>query len=140
VTNDELDAIEARANAATEGPWEHRPVKERDGTLVLTYPEIIFLPNNTVVARTYAWGNREAPRSAADKWQEAAGTAEFIAAARTDVPALVAEVRRLQEAMTLASADLRHLYRNVFLAGAKGWDLELVARAIRRLEKAKDAP
>lgn len=55
MTDEELKAIEARANAATPGPW--------------------------MKGVTYDHGRN----------------AEFIAASRTDVPALAAEVRRLKE-------------------------------------------
>lgn len=68
--NDEtLDAIEACANAATPGPWEH------GGNDGLVWPERV--------------GD---PVSASTEPEDA----DFIAAARTDVPALVAEVRRLR--------------------------------------------
>jgi hypothetical protein len=59
VTDDELDVIGARANAATPGPW--------------TWPD---------------WDDCSE--------QEADANNEFIAHAREDVPALVAEVRRLR--------------------------------------------
>jgi hypothetical protein len=68
-----LDAIEARANAATKGPWDlHRKgilagVTDPDGDGYIAEPPL--------------------------RWTDA----EFIAAARQDVPALVAEVRRLSQ-------------------------------------------
>ena len=62
----DLDAIEARANAATEGPWEYSGLtlwgRDNLGLIKATTPE----------DRT------------------------FTAAARTDVPALVARVRELE--------------------------------------------
>lgn len=69
----DLDAIEARANAATEGPWTAYP----DG-FVWTKQPILGDPVSGSV-------------ELAD--------AQFIAAARQDVPALVAEVRRLRAAL-----------------------------------------
>lgn len=76
----DLDAIEARANAATPGPW-------RVGA---TYdPEI-----NVDV--TNADGNLVGPKDE-----------DFIAAAREDVPALVAEVRRLRAALAMSNADVQ---------------------------------
>lgn len=66
----DLDAIEARAGAATEGPWEII-----GGNEWLTGVEVgIGSPCGIQIA-----------------------DAEFIAAARTDVPALVAEAIRLRE-------------------------------------------
>jgi hypothetical protein len=66
----DLDAIEARANAATEGPWVAHP----DGLVWTERP----IPGDPVSGSTEV------------------EDAEFIAAARADVPALVAEVRRLR--------------------------------------------
>jgi hypothetical protein len=71
----DLDAIEARANAATPGPWDFY---EEGSTMfvscgVTQYGEALYLAGDIE--------NRE--------------DATFIAAARSDVPALVAEVRRL---------------------------------------------
>ncbi|MEU7771250.1 hypothetical protein AB0C44_07980 [Micromonospora taraxaci] len=64
----DLDAIEARATAATAGPW----TTGEDG---LVWPPQMGDPVSGSV------------------WLP---DAEFIAAARTDVPSLVAEVRRLR--------------------------------------------
>lgn len=66
----DLDAIEARVNAATAGPWQH------DGNDGLVWPPRIGDPVS---------GSNEM------------ADADFIAAARTDVPALVAEIKRLRE-------------------------------------------
>lgn len=75
ITDDELDRLEALAQAATPGPWERRfhdqnEVETRDGIRVATFNE----------ARRDTWHN-----------------ARFISAARAAVPALVAEVRRLRD-------------------------------------------
>jgi hypothetical protein len=77
MTDLDLDAIEARVNAAADGPW----VAER-GARPTQWPK-------DYVARPLR--NRFRVGDEAD--------AEFIAHARTDVPALVAEVRRLREFM-----------------------------------------
>lgn len=61
-----LDEIEARANAATEGPWN-------------VFMDRIDHPGRSLVAVAYDVGCDE--------------DAEFIAHARTDVPALVAVAR-----------------------------------------------
>jgi hypothetical protein len=81
MTEDELLAIEARANAATPGPWE----VEQKGCTVLRAP-------NGPPADQSLMGDEQYYPWTPDRiedWQ-------FIASARTDVPALVAEVRRLR--------------------------------------------
>jgi hypothetical protein len=92
--NVNLYDIEARAAAATEGPWEVRRYEAA------------------------AWGQKadvvstaaESPPVAADP-EEYMGAcmvadAEFIAHARTDVPDLVARVRKLEAAIARVRADL----------------------------------
>jgi hypothetical protein len=75
----DLEAIKARTEAATEGPWDWGPLDmTKSGKLALQAP-----------------GMRPIVKAAsADVWPSAADAA-FIAAARSDVPALVAEVERL---------------------------------------------
>ena len=68
----DLDAIEARADAATEGPW----FNNRNGVVIVeSHPLAPTVSENS---------------SCVD--------AEFIAAARADIPALVAELRAAREA------------------------------------------
>lgn len=78
MTDKELDAVLARAEAATPGPW-HATNQVRDDRVwqiedVKHEDEICDLDND----------------------ERAEHNARFIAHARTDVPALVAEVRRLR--------------------------------------------
>ena len=84
----DLDAIEARANAATEGPWWRREGHaEIDGQ---NYAEVL-IPGR-VECGSYCYGGTstiEGDRLDADL--------AFIAHARADVPALVDEVRRLRD-------------------------------------------
>lgn len=73
-----LDEIEARANAATPGPWMPPTQRERgpgcdDHACVVDHEGCAVWP----------WHRRE--------------DMKFAYSARTDVPALVAEVRRLRE-------------------------------------------
>lgn len=75
----DLDAIEARANAATDGPWWHYGDGFRE----------IHGPQND---EEDGW----APQVAVAGDDGTLPDAEFIAHARTDIPALVAEVRRLR--------------------------------------------
>ena len=65
----DLDAIEQRTRAATEGPWEY------DGRTL--------------------WGRDDIGRIKADTPEDRA----FTTAARTDVPALVARVRELEDTL-----------------------------------------
>ena len=76
-----LQEIEARANAATPGPWEpeHRGVVGND----------VFIVEDCVTAGWDAYRANQA----------------FIATARTDVPDLVAEVRRLTAALATVTAE-----------------------------------
>ena len=83
MTPERLAEIEARANAATQGPWEWHPYMGSGATLAK--PNHPFHELNIL--------------KTTDDWPPVAADAEFIAAARTDVPALLAEVRRLQAAV-----------------------------------------
>lgn len=75
----DLDAIEARATAATEGLWKRSaeqddtPVVYRDHPAVSGAAQVVFMAD---------WGTE--------------ADAEFAAHARQDVPALVARVRELE--------------------------------------------
>ncbi len=72
-----LDAIEARANAATEGPW-------------------VMVTQGGIESEHYRGPGEDASSVAQTRTQ---GDWEFIAHARTDVPALVARVRELEAAV-----------------------------------------
>lgn len=77
----DLDAIEARANAATEGPWDSYTVP---GTgRIAGYVAVAISDTEMQIAR----------------FEGGFFDAEFIAHARTDVPALVARVRELEAAV-----------------------------------------
>lgn len=80
-----LDEIEARTNAATPGPWIWEPAYEG--------APMIHIEGNAHFGVGVAQGDRN--ENSAAEAQEAAD-ATFIAAARTDVPALVARVRELE--------------------------------------------
>jgi hypothetical protein len=99
ITEDRLAEIEARANAATPGPWvagQHGPARfvvtadEGDVTVGAVTREVFEIYDGCAPWR---FGDAPIPE------------ALFIAAARTDVPALVAEVRRLTAAL---AAHARH--------------------------------
>ena len=74
MTDEQLTAIEQRANAATPGPW-------------VGYPSMVYLAPSHALSVFM--------REGANPMQVEHDTA-FIAAARSDVPALIAEVRRLR--------------------------------------------
>ena len=81
-----LTEIEARAAAATEGPWmraEHADEPKAIVSVHRRYLSLLGLRDGTAII-----------------WDMA--DAEFIARAREDVPALVAEVRRLNAALESA--------------------------------------
>lgn len=81
----DLDAIEARAAAATYGPWQHNQqwIWPRDA---------------------YAPGDPDAPDT---RIPQTDADATFIAHARQDVPDLAAEVRRLSARLAEAEGLLR---------------------------------
>lgn len=75
---DRLDAIEARANAATEGPWAR--FSTHLGAVQMVCPDT-------------DWYERQHVNDVVIATLSSEPTAEFIAHARTDVPALVAALR-----------------------------------------------
>jgi len=94
MTEEELNAIEARANAATAGPWRGT---KNEGVQA----------DDTAVFETGCGCCTEKFLSEPD--------ALFIANARTDVPALVAEIRRIkQEMYQEALDDMRQLAAPLF--------------------------
>ena len=86
MTDDELDTIEARVNHATPGPWWVQPERTVRGE---TYDAFI------------AFGEQGDPSETYDLYDlyNVETDYTFIAAARSDVPTLVAEVRRLRAAL-----------------------------------------
>lgn len=90
MTNDELQAIKARAEAATPGPWTTGAGKINGETR-----ELVIAPNDDViVAIAYGGFGNPVDRTTEDR--------TFIAHARTDVPALIAEVERLTKITEIA--------------------------------------
>lgn len=87
----DLDAIEAREKATTPGPWVH---DETDGIGC-----DVWTQGETVMGGTVHTTDDGYPRGDYNPVEDAL----FIAHAKQDIPALVAEVRRLRE--VLADAD-----------------------------------
>ena len=101
LTDAYLDAIEQRANAATEGPWRAAVVArfvDDDGYL-----------GRLMTAIYPAGPSGPPPLFVTPDWL--AADAEFIAHARSDVPVLVAEVRRLRAMEQRVREYARHLAR-----------------------------
>lgn len=103
MTPADLDAIEARANAASAGPWRSTwpdptpaPHDPNDVVVESLAPGLSYV-GRMVVGTLYHDGDHAVCSEA---------NAAFIAHARQDVPALVAEVRRLRAA--LADAESKH--------------------------------
>lgn len=101
MTDIDLDAIEARANAATDGPWFWRNTQGRSGDVYLqgarTRIVMAFKRMGMNGAQPMFPGLDGLLYESADVNINQFSDAAFIAHARTDVPALVAEVRRLRE-------------------------------------------
>lgn len=92
ITDQQLNEIEQRADAAAEGPWtvELEQCDCSDG----------YCHHGTYVSAVYADGVRRTEMgdfTDAD-WQ-------FVIRARTDVPALLAEIRRLRAELATARSD-----------------------------------
>jgi len=95
-----LDRIERRANAATKGPWGFSYGDRR----------YIADPSTDIVgevAPPYS-GQTMCVFAVASANQ---GDSEFIASARTDVPALIARVRKLEERALTAEERLEQMTR-----------------------------
>src|SRR5690349_749957 len=90
LTNQELDQMEARAETSLPGPWESF-IEARDhtagGEFIRTGGSDDTAPDMYV---TLSYRSNDPPRPAGE------AVLDFIAAARQDVPRLVAEVRRLR--------------------------------------------
>lgn len=98
MTEIDLDALEALANAATPGPWELTDFNEGEdppqplwGVVNPPYYNPLDHPDDDAAEVQVHVGSRE--------------DAEFIAAARKALPELIAEVRQLREELDTLRAD-----------------------------------
>jgi len=101
----DLDAIAARADAATAGPWEWDPPSDEswpcgDESLMSTMTDPDDGYRYSVVS---SWGHDACGTLASDEDRA------FIAAARTDVPELVAAVRELRAEVAAKDARIGEL-------------------------------
>jgi len=106
MTEEELEAIEAREEAATPRPWE---TLIRNENWKITY--YVSMPNDILKVSSYILEDHEREDG---NYRFVNDNAEFIAHARQDVPALIAEVKhqnaeieRLTRERDAAVADLR---------------------------------
>jgi hypothetical protein len=85
MTNDELDAVSAREQRATLGPWTVKRVQN-------------LYPSEAGDGRTYpAVRGFRCPKAIYERaWEMVEHDATFMAASRNDVPALINEIRRLR--------------------------------------------
>ncbi|GLC88674.1 hypothetical protein [Lysinibacillus piscis] len=86
---EQLDAIKERAVNATDGPWQVYEME--DGTQIGTVEHHPQLKSPMHVVTMSYWGEKPYSRVWIDK-----DNAKFIAHAREDVPALIAELERLK--------------------------------------------
>ena len=82
MTEEELNEIKARAEAATPGPWQALPYQDIDNGVFVDYWDITAGVDGICVAEKI---------KEPDAW--------FMSEARQDVPALVEEVERLRAAL-----------------------------------------
>lgn len=105
-----VEEIEARANAASAGPWESRETD--DGHKVTLYGPGEYSGNHESHHEWHCdhmlWGEVDAE---AAQFAEAQADADFIAHARTDIPDLLAEVRRLQGELASAREETAQAVR-----------------------------
>ena len=87
MTIEKLEAIEAREQAATPGPWEKSFLSEDYGAGYCMTTFFVKQPDGNL----YRIGSADT----SEKYIEENSNAEFVAHARPDVPALIAEVKRL---------------------------------------------
>lgn len=93
-----LQEIEQRANAATPGPWVHDPAN--NGADIISHGIRGGMP----VGRT--WNGYQIDRNAS-------ANADFIAHARTDIPALLSAYRASQAALEERKAEVERLYGKI---------------------------
>lgn len=100
MTGQQLSEIEARANAATPGPWEHCGCGEI--VAVRRNEDVGEFTEDLTYGYSGEYGDMHGFHEEAD--------AEFVAFAREDLPRLVAEVRRLRAALVTAALPQEALY------------------------------
>ena len=117
----DLDAIEARAEAATPGPWRNEP----DTGAGRVWVQRGYFRDEADCEPLFSLRGKEA-------YEQRSADADFIARARTDIPALVAELRA-------ARADITEMaYRGTALSGAVDRLEGIVATQAAELRAARE--
>jgi len=102
---DQLAAIEARAQAASPGPWDYGTGYSSDGerqsVTKADKADFLVLSLNGEDAPLWLIDNADVIPAVTGDGPNAKANAEFIAHARTDVPALLALVREQRAALAL---------------------------------------
>ncbi len=107
-----IEEIKAREQAATRGPW-----KVGDGT-----HQSLFNGRNAVISQDerYLVTERAVYPNAPDFNDQVFSNIDFIAHARTDIPALIAEVKRmeaenstLKKELEMAIKDINHIANEI---------------------------
>ena len=108
----DLDVIEARAEAATPGPWRNEP----DTGAGRVWVQRGYFRDEADCEPLFSLRGKEA-------YEQRSADADFIARARTDIPALVAELRAAREVVEAAKkletdieSDLDWLHENLIAA------------------------
>lgn len=99
-----LKAIEERAAAATPGPWEPKLMKAVHANGEATHDVRSAADGTTAASMRFRPLGAEIGEDQADR------DCFFIAAARSDVPALVAELKRLLASIAEAEAQVTREY------------------------------
>lgn len=113
----DLDAIRAREEVATLGPWDYRPPRSVDGTIhsVADTHGVILRMEDTGYSERSSWAQRQRD-------------AQFIAHAREDIPALLAELDRLrvenEELQRARDEAVRELHGAQLVVGALVWTMD----------------
>jgi len=112
MTKQELDAIRARCEAASKGPWNYIDSWKGDGSISHQGNAIAYLTyDDDWRDMEHRCENNNEPDGCLCDYALADG--DFIAHARTDIPALLAEVEKLQaENKRLKKELVYHLARD----------------------------
>ncbi|MFS0832015.1 hypothetical protein ABC337_15295 [Arthrobacter sp. 1P04PC] len=141
MTPEQLDAIQARVDAATEGPWrvEHDNADDYEaGINYGDYPYALHGPKNASLTTEQLerpflqdYKNRVSEMS-----EMTDADAEFIAHARTDVPALLALVRSQQAQIERVEAAIRDCSFDYDFDAPTVVDVEAIRAALTATEGA----
>jgi hypothetical protein len=110
MTDDELNEIEKRANAAAPGPWEDAEASVWEHGQRVVDEVFVRRPGDNI-AVAIAVASQILNPCADPRNVPSQDTAAFIAHAREDVPALIAEVRRLKARNAELEGGFREISR-----------------------------